>query len=68
MGKLSTIKNAAILRGGFEEGEQILKSWRRCKAKWASLFKMRIKWAKPRVPITRVEASFPLTVTDKVLT
>jgi len=66
MGELSTIKNAAILRGGFEEDEQSLKPERRCKAKWASLFKMLLKWEKLRVHIARLDGVFPPTVTNKV--
>ena len=48
MGELTTIKNWAILRQGFLEGEFQLRPQRRIKAKWASLVGMLMKWDRLR--------------------
>jgi hypothetical protein len=64
MGELKTIKNAAILRSGLTADEGDIKPERRIKAKWASLFGMLMKWKKLRVPIERVIANFPQSVTE----
>ena len=66
MGELTTIKNWAILRQGFLEGEYQLRPQRRIKAKWASLVGMLMKWDRLREPIARVVHRFPPSVVDKI--
>ena len=66
MGELTTIKNWAILRQGFLEGEFQLRPQRRIKAKWASLVGMLMKWDRLREPIARVVHRFPPSVVDKI--
>ena len=63
---LTTIKNWAILRQGFLEGEYQLRPQRRIKAKWASLVGMLMKWDRLREPIARVVHRFPPSVVDKI--
>ena len=64
--ELTTIKNWAILRQGFLEGEYQLRPQRRIKAKWASLVGMLMKWDRLREPIARVVHRFPPSVVDKI--
>ena len=44
MGELNTIKNAAILCGGLTDEEGDIKPERRTRAKWASSFKILVKY------------------------
>ena len=66
MGELTTIKNWAILRQGFLEGEFQLRPQRRIKAKWVTLVGMLMKWDRLREPIARVVHRFPPSVVDKI--